>query len=390
MRNRSLSCVELFIGAGGLALGISQAGFECRAAVEIDQHACDTIRANQKAGVKHVADWPLIQADVRTVEFARFGTDVDLVSGGVPCQPFSLGGKHRGNKDDRDLFPEAVRVVRELKPRAFLFENVKGLVRREFESYLEYITLQLEFPDFPAQAAEDWQSHRARLLMCRRGTSGEYDVSLKVLNAANYGVPQKRDRVFIVGIRRDLDTRFEYPQPTHSQERLLYEQYVSRGYWRKHGLPQERAIDQPPRVQAQARRIQESLFPPAGEAWRTVRDAIGDLPRLAPGETHDSIPNHFANPGARSYPGHTGSPWDAPSKTLKAGVHGVPGGENTLRDVDGSVRYFTVREAADIQTFPREFLFAGSWSECMRQVGNAVPVALAEAVARQVAVCLAQ
>jgi DNA (cytosine-5)-methyltransferase 1 len=115
-----------------------------------------------------------------------------------------------------------------------------------------------------------------------------------------------------------------------------------------------------------------------------VRDAIGDLPD--PRRFQDSnIPNHVLNPGARSYVGHTGSPLDEPAKTLKAGVHGVPGGENMLARPDGSVRYFTVREAARLQTFPDDFVFRGSWSENMRQLGNAVPVTLAETIARSVA-----
>jgi DNA (cytosine-5)-methyltransferase 1 len=118
--------------------------------------------------------------------------------------------------------------------------------------------------------------------------------------------------------------------------------------------------------------------------WMTVRDAIADLPE--PVEHSDNgVPNHTLNPGARSYPGHTGSPFELPAKTLKAGDHGVPGGENMLRRSDGSVRYFTVREAARLQTFPDDFIFPGSWTETMRQLGNAVPVRLGEVVARSVA-----
>jgi DNA (cytosine-5)-methyltransferase 1 len=116
----------------------------------------------------------------------------------------------------------------------------------------------------------------------------------------------------------------------------------------------------------------------------TVRDAIGDLPDPEKRLRND-IPNHKFNPGARSYPGHTGSPLDEAAKTLKAGDHGVPGGENMLARADGSVRYFTVREAARLQTFPDDYIFSGSWTETMRQLGNAVPVKLAEKVARSVA-----
>jgi DNA (cytosine-5)-methyltransferase 1 len=118
--------------------------------------------------------------------------------------------------------------------------------------------------------------------------------------------------------------------------------------------------------------------------WLTVRDAISDLPDPERFPTN-KIPNHRFNPGARSYPGHTGSPLDEPAKTLKAGDHGVPGGENMLTRPDGSLRYFTVREAARLQTFPDDYVFRGAWTEAMRQLGNAVPVRLAKVVASSVA-----
>jgi DNA (cytosine-5)-methyltransferase 1 len=118
--------------------------------------------------------------------------------------------------------------------------------------------------------------------------------------------------------------------------------------------------------------------------WATVRDAVSDLPDPEQ-NPRNGVPNHVFNSGARSYPGHTGSPLDQPAKTLKAGDHGVPGGENMLCRPDGSVRYFTVREAARLQTFPDDFVFQGSWSESMRQLGNAVPVRLGEVVAESVA-----
>jgi DNA (cytosine-5)-methyltransferase 1 len=116
--------------------------------------------------------------------------------------------------------------------------------------------------------------------------------------------------------------------------------------------------------------------------WRTVRDALRGLPEPVDRQGHPDFFDHVGNPGARSYPGHTGSPYDQPAKTLKAGDHGVPGGENMLRRDDGSVRYFTVREAARLQTFPDSYAFAGAWTEGFRQLGNAVPVRLAECVVR--------
>jgi DNA (cytosine-5)-methyltransferase 1 len=136
--------------------------------------------------------------------------------------------------------------------------------------------------------------------------------------------------------------------------------------------------------------LKDRLIPPALKPWKTVRDAIADLPKPVPKRTADEPGlTHFSIAGARSYVGHTGSPLDEPAKTLKAGVHGVPGGENMLALPDGSVRYFTIRESARLQTFPDSFVFPNSWTESMRQIGNAVPVLLAESIARKLKSTLA-
>lgn len=191
--------------------------------------------------------------------------------------------------------------------------------------------------------------------------------------------PQRRLRVFFVGIRADLDAGWSFPAPTHSLDELLREKYVTGEYWLQHGLEPSPA---PPRF---ARKINdlrpEPLFR-GKDRWLTVRDALSDLPK--PGG-NGGIANHAPQPGAKVYPGHTGSPMDEPAKALEAGDHGVPGGENMLRHANGKVRYFTVREAARVQTFPDDFFFAGSWTENMRQLGNAVPVRLAQGVASSVA-----
>ena len=121
------------------------------------------------------------------------------------------------------------------------------------------------------------------------------------------------------------------------------------------------------------------FFQPTEKPWVTVREAIQDLPCPM---SYNKFNNHRFKAGAKSYLGHTGSPIDEPAKTLKAGDHGVPGGENMIRFNDNSIRYFTVREAARIQTFPDDYHISGAWSECMRQIGNAVPVSLAEVVSQ--------
>jgi DNA (cytosine-5)-methyltransferase 1 len=384
-----MKAVELYAGAGGLAMGISLAGFEPLAVVEWDKWACDTIRENQCAGFPLIANWPLHESDVRHIDWRRITEDIDLLAGGPPCQPFSMGGKHKAHDDSRDMFPATVDVVRNLRPKAFIVENVKGLTRSTFANYYQYILLQLELPEVPARRNEEWFDHFLRLQAERasgrqRGNKLTYNVISTLVNAANYGVPQKRERVFMVGFRSDLNIEWSFPRPTHSFERLLFDQWVSGEYWDRHGVPQYQRPAIPAAVASKVRKLTTSLLPPDCLPWRTVRDAIEGLPDPQ-SSTASQFGNHKFQGGAKAYPGHTGSPLDLPAKTLKAGDHGVPGGENMLVRTDGSVRYFTVRESARLQTFPDGFLFHGSWTETMRQLGNAVPVLLGHIVARSVA-----
>lgn len=383
-----MKSVELFAGAGGLGIGLHRAGFVPLDVIEWDRWCGETLRENATARSGGVGAWPITVGDVRDVDFTRHSGKVALISGGPPCQPFSMGGKHNAHEDARDMFPQAIRAVREAQPSAFIFENVKGLTRTAFRNYFEYIRLQLEHPEVSRRKDETWEDHRRRLekhhTKSARGGL-RYEVVCRLLNAADFGVPQRRERVFIVGFRADLGIEWSFPNPTHSQEALFWDQHRSGEYWDRHRVAKRaRQIDE--RAAARAARIAAR---PEEKAWLSVRDAIHDLPDP---EQHPvlarSVLNHRAQPGARSYPGHTGSPLDEPAKTLKAGVHGVPGGENMLRRPDGTVRYFTVRESARLQTFPDDFILHGAWSEAMRQLGNAVPVTLAEAVGRHVAKAL--
>jgi DNA (cytosine-5)-methyltransferase 1 len=207
----------------------------------------------------------------------------------------------------------------------------------------------------------------------------------KLLNAADFGVPQRRERVFLVGVRSDVHAEFSFPEPTHEEDALLFDKWVTGEYWERHEIPTARREGVPEHLHGRIESLNSLWKPMLRKPWRTVRDAICDLPAISIGEASREIPNHYLNPGARSYAGHNGSPLDEPAKTLKAGDHGVPGGENTLRLPDGSVRYFSVRECARIQTFPDSWVFEGSWTECMRQLGNAVPVTLGQVVAKKVA-----
>lgn len=381
--------VELFAGAGGLALGGEAAGFHPEVVVEWDRWACDTVRENKAAGYPLVGPWRVHEGDVRAVDWSfLIPGDVDVVTGGPPCQPFSMGGKARAADDKRDMFPAAIEVIRTLQPKAFILENVRGLTRTAFANYFSYIQLRLGHPELAARDGESWLDHYHRLQVEHTTASADglrYNVVPTLVNAADYGVPQQRHRVFIIGFRSDLDAEWSFPKETHSFDALLHDQWVSGEYWDRHKVAKRNREPLPPRLEQRVAALRDLLCPSdLGKPWQTVRDALHDLPEPTLNGSR-KWKNHVLQPGARSYPGHTGSPVDMPSKALKAGGHGVPGGENMLRRPDGSIRYFTVRESARLQTFPDDYELHGAWGEAMRQLGNAVPVLLAQKVAQSVA-----
>ncbi|MGL4401339.1 MAG: DNA cytosine methyltransferase [Luteolibacter sp.] len=356
---KTLESIELFSGAGGLALGLHAAGFKHRALYEWNASAVETLRYNQRMGHESLMGCEISRADVREVEFRKY-RGVDLVAGGPPCQPFSMGGKAAGMNDVRDMFPQAIRAVAEVQPRAFIFENVRGLLRPAFSNYVEYIRLQMEFPAFPVSENVSWDQNLARFQRHKerigKAVDGlRYRVHLHQANAADYGVPQLRHRVFFIGFRSDLPTEWSFPKPTHADPHSV-----------------------------NARKSGQNFLP-----WLSLNEAIRDLPEPTT-RIVKTWHNHLLQPGAKSYPGHTGSPLDRPAKALKAGAHGVPGGENMILFPDGTVRYLSVRESARVQTFPDEYVFLGSWTEAMRQLGNAVPMKLAEIVGRSVANALTE
>ncbi|MFU8847337.1 MAG: DNA cytosine methyltransferase [Opitutales bacterium] len=374
----TIKSLEVFSGAGGLATGLWECGASHSALVEWNNHACNTLIANHGWDVVH-------NADASKFDFSKY--DVDIVAGGPPCQPFSLAGKHQGSMDTRDMFPHACRAISECAPKAFIFENVKGLLRKSFSSYFEYILLRLSYPEIIKKENENWEDHLRRLE--RHHTSGSksglcYRVVFRLVDAADYGVPQRRERVVIVGIREDLGVEWSFPKPTYSFESLIWDQFVGGEYWNRHDVkkPDTSCYDQRISELIQKAEKQHGFFPPELKPWKTVRDQLADIPE--PDVEGSFSPEHVIRNGARSYPGHTGSFIDLPSKTLKAGDHGVPGGENMIRFHDGSVRYFTTYEAKRIQTFPKNYKITGSWTEGMRQVGNAVPVRLGRVVGKSV------
>jgi DNA (cytosine-5)-methyltransferase 1 len=197
--------------------------------------------------------------------------------------------------------------------------------------------------------------------------------------------------VFIVGFRADLTVDWQWPTETHSKQALLAAQ-ASGAYWEEHGLPPR------PPLEAGGKRLDPTLNGHLGDEsgprrWRTLRDALRDphpLPEPVDGQEYPGIHNHVGIPGARLYKGHSGNRLDWPAKTVKAGVHGVPGGEHVLLRDDGTHRYLTVRECARLQGFPDGYRFIGPRSEAMRQIGNAVPVPLAQLMAAAIAERLGQ
>lgn len=371
----SLLDINVFAGAGGMAVGLRAAGFAPALLYEVDKHACTTLRDNRVA-VDSPMPEGVREADIRKIEWEEvrdLRVPVRLLAGGVPCQPFSLGGKHLADKDGRNLFPEFIGAVKALRPQAVLIENVRGLLRQSFQPYFDYILRRLESPSLVPRPSELWESHNQRLrrYQAAAGYEPEYLVQWRMHDAADFGVPQNRCRVFIVATRYDLAIPYRFPERTHSRGALLQAQ-ASGEYWDRHKVARSRRSPVPDT------RDEDTL--PA-RPWTTVRDALSGLPTPAPREDESHL-NHWRIPGARAYKGHTGSCLDWPSKTIKAGVHGVPGGENTVMNGSGKVRYYTLREAARIQSFPDTHVFAGARLHVTRQIGNAVPSVLASAIAR--------
>jgi DNA (cytosine-5)-methyltransferase 1 len=280
---------------------------------------------------------------------------VRLLAAGVPCQPFSLAGRHLAANDERNLFPEVFRAVRELRPSAVFIENVRGLLRPSLSEYFEYLLLQLQYPSIGPENGELWSDHYTRLKTHQEtNPSVEYQAFWESVNAADYGVPQVRNRVFIVTVKAGLKP-YSFPARTHSKLALLERQ----------GL--KATTDSA---------LESKLLP-----WVTTQEAIDSLLEPA-NDAACARMNHWSLPHAKSYAGHTGSRLDWPAKTVKAGVHGVPGGENSIIDETGAFRYMTLRELARVQTVPDNHWFDGARLHVTRQLGNAVPCELVETFAR--------
>ncbi|MFB8759051.1 DNA cytosine methyltransferase [Streptomyces nigra] len=409
------TCVELFAGGGGLALGVHNAGFRPLLVNEYAKRAIETLQANEMPGG---GKWPLKPGDVRLLQndFKELEGRVDVLAGGPPCQPFSLGGVAKGTEDERNMFPQMFRAIQEMRPKAVICENVRGLLRKSFNPYFQYILNEMRLPFVEREEGATWEEHNEvleKLLVNESVPASErYVVKHHAVNAADFGVPQIRQRVVIVAFRADLGLDEEEwdrfaPKDTHSDEALIHSMREGGEYWARHWEVSEeaqaRAIANLPKLNYDDPKIKEKL---TLQPWRTLRDAIHGvdefegrpLPYVSEAAVRNReqvgvISDHFGWPGARVYTGHTPNLLDRPAKTVKAGVHGVPGGESVMMmddpTFDGSgYRYMTVRETARVMTFPDEWTLAGPRGEKMRQLGNAVPVKLGKVFADAVAAAL--
>lgn len=328
---KNKTCIELFAGAGGLALGLEQAGFEEIGLVEFDSKACETLRINRPK-------WNIIEEDIVEVskrnllkEFNIKEGELDLLSGGYPCQAFSYAGKKLGLDDIRGtMFYYYAEFLKQLKPKMFLAENVKGLTTHD-----KGRTIQTMITVFEELG---------------------YSVEWKVLNAWDYGVAEKRHRVVIIGIRNDLKDKikFEYPKP-HDYKPVLRDVLKD--------VP-----DSPGAKYPESKKKVFDLVPPGGY-WRDLPDDVA----------RDYMKSCYFMGGGRTGIARRIS-WDEPCLTLTCS----PMMKQTDRCHPEESRPFTTREYARIQSFPDEWKFAGKMSDIYKQIGNAVPVNLARCIGESI------
>lgn len=324
MGDRRHTDIELFAGAGGLALGLEQAGFDGLAYVEMNGDACETLRRNRPS-------WNVIEGDVHDIDFRRYDGQVDLVSGGFPCQAFSMSGKRLGFGDIRGtLFAEVIRCANETHPKMLLMENVKGLLSHDGGRTFETIRHEVE--------------------------KAGYSLQWKVLNASYHGVGQARERIVMIGIRDDLADRisFEYPEPDDRQTTLRDA---------LDGVPDSLGVSY---SEKKAKVL--DLVPPGG-CWV-------DLPQDI---AREYMKSSYDSPGGKRGMARRLS-WDRPCLTLTTS----PSQKQTERCHPDETRPLTVREYARVQSFPDDWEFAGGIGSQYRQIGNAVPVEMARRIGVQI------
>jgi DNA (cytosine-5)-methyltransferase 1 len=316
------SVLELFAGAGGLAIGLEKAGLKCEALNEIDKFACQTLRKNR-------SHWKVFEGDIKNFSFSEYNGKIDVVTGGFPCQAFSYAGKRLGLEDARGtLFYEFARAVKEVNPPICIGENVKGLLSHENGNTLNGMISILD-------------------------EIGYNVVPVEVLKAINYRVPQKRERLILVGIRKDINIQFNYPKPFSKIFNLR--DALKKGELFDSDVPISGGAKYP-----QSKKNVLDLVPPKGY-WR-------DLPVEIQKEYMGG--SFFLGGGKTGMARRIG--WDEPSLTLTCS----PAQKQTERCHPDETRPFTVREYARIQTFPDDWEFVGSLAQQYKQIGNAVPVNL--------------
>lgn len=322
--DHNYSVLELFAGAGGLAIGMEKAGLNCVALNEIDKWACQTLRQNRP-------NWNVLEGDIKDFDFSEYHNQVDVVTGGFPCQAFSYAGKKLGLKDARGtLFYEFARVVQEVNPAICIGENVRGLISHDGGKTLKGMISILDELNYDV-------------------------VPVQVLKAVDYRVPQKRERLILVGVRRDIDVEYQYPEK-HTKTYTLKDA-LKKGELFNKDVPKSDGAKYP-----EYKKQILDLVPPKGY-WR-------DLPVELQKEYMGG--SYYLGGGKTGMARRIG--WDEPSLTLTCS----PAQKQTERCHPDETRPFTVREYARIQTFPDDWEFSGSIAQQYKQIGNAVPVNLGE------------
>lgn len=306
-----LTCVEICAGAGGQAIGLDLAGFRHIALVEYEPEYCEVLKSNKP-------DWNVICADVHDFDGTPY-KDVDLFAGGVPCPPFSVASKQLGKEDERDLFPEAIRLIKEMMPKAVMLENVRGFLDPKFSEYREQILTAIK--------------------------DLGYDVQIKLLNASDYGVPQLRPRVIIVGIRNDIKNSFAYPQAQNGAAPTVGETL-------------------------------ENLM--GANGWKQLDEWVIKANKIAP-----TIVG-----GSKKHGGPDLGPVRSRKAWAELGVNGN-GIANEAPEADFvGMPKLTKEMIALLQGFPSEWDFGKRKTAACRMIGNAFPPPVAKAVGEEIKRCL--
>lgn len=328
--NRPYKLVELFAGAGGLAIGMEQAGFDSVLLNEIDKNACATLRKNRP-------EWNVLEGDISEIDFSKYKDTVDILSGGFPCQAFSYAGNKQGFEDARGtLFFEYARAVKEINPKVIVAENVRGLLKHDDGKTLKTIKNIID-------------------------ELGYELVEPRVLKAVFYRVPQKRERLLLIAIRKDLAPGIKFKWPSPYERLMTMKDALKKGDLYNTDVPLSDGQKYPERKSEILEKV------PEGGYWRDLPD---DLQR------EYMMKSYFLGGGKTGMARRLA--WDEPSLTLTCS----PAQKQTERCHPSETRPLTVREYARVQTFPDNWEFCGSTSSQYKQIGNAVPVNLAYAVAR--------